>query len=96
MTLELNIFNIAKQPRKRDELKEVNYIESLAHDYLSLVLYGDSFETCMFDSMISKLDYYPEEDSLNLARELEAILVHVVGPWMPTFEELATRSKKPL
>lgn len=48
MTFELNIFNIAKQPREIYEIIEVNYIESLAQDHLNMALHGDSLDTCMF------------------------------------------------
>jgi len=32
MTLEMNIFNICKQPRDDNDLQEVNYIEKLVYD----------------------------------------------------------------
>jgi len=32
MTLEMNIFNICKQPRDDNDLQEVDFIEELVHD----------------------------------------------------------------
>ena len=32
MTLEMNIFNICKQPRDDNDLQEVDFIEKLVHD----------------------------------------------------------------
>ena len=38
MTLEMNIFNICKQPRDDNDLQEVDHIQELVHDQLESTL----------------------------------------------------------
>jgi hypothetical protein len=37
MTLEMNIFNICKQPRDNNDLHEVDFIEKLVHDQFETI-----------------------------------------------------------
>jgi hypothetical protein len=48
MTLELNIFNICKQPRDDNDLQEVDLIEELVYD--------------QFETTLSKTDFNESED----------------------------------
>ena len=48
MTLELNIFDLCKQPREvDDDIHEINMIESFVKDTLPLSLYSDPLEACV-------------------------------------------------
>ena len=48
MTLEMNIFNICKQPRDNNDLQEVDLVEELVYD--------------QFESTLSKIEFDKYED----------------------------------
>ena len=48
MTLEMNVFNICKQPRDDNDLQEVDLIEELVYD--------------QFETTLSKADFNESED----------------------------------
>jgi hypothetical protein len=61
MTLEMNIFNICKQPGDDNDLQEVDFIEKLVHD---------QFQTTSSETKIDKSDdlqmvYFQEESKAN-------------------------------
>jgi hypothetical protein len=57
MTLEMNIFNICKQPRDDNDLQEVDFIEKLVHDQFQTT----SSETEIDESDDLKMVYFQEE-----------------------------------
>ena len=63
MTLELNIFNICKQPGDVEDVHEVNLIETLVQDHFLPSLFSDPLEACLAhfnnfdeDSVISSIN----------------------------------------
>ena len=54
MTLEMNIFNICKQPGDVNDLQEVDHIEELVHDQL--------------ESTLSKIELDESEDLLKICK----------------------------
>jgi hypothetical protein len=61
MTLEMNIFNICKQPRDNNDLQEVDFTEKLVHD---------QFQTTSSETEIDEFDdlqmvYFQEESKAN-------------------------------
>ena len=61
MTLEMNIFNICKQPRDDNDLQEVDFIEKLVHDQFQTT----SSETEIDESDDLKMVYFQEESKAN-------------------------------
>jgi len=57
MTLEMNIFNICKQPRDDNDLQEVDFIEKLVHDQFQTT----SSETEIDESDDLQMVYFKEE-----------------------------------
>jgi len=57
MTLEMNIFNICKQPRDDNDLQEVDFIEKLVHDQFQTT----SSETQIDESDNLQMVYFQEE-----------------------------------
>ena len=74
MILELNIFNITKHSGEEEEMKGMNFIESLAYEHLNKAFFKDSLESCLLDSITYEL----EGDYLSLAKELEVYPIPVV------------------
>ncbi len=63
MTLELNIFNICKQPGDVEDVHEVNLIETLVQDHFLPSLFFDPLEALfssllMIDSIISSIQFF--------------------------------------
>ena len=50
MTLEMNVFNICKQPRDDSDLHEVDLIEELDHEQFASTLPSDPLEACLIIS----------------------------------------------
>jgi hypothetical protein len=61
MTLEMNIFNISKQPRDDNDLYEVDFIEKLVHDQFQTT----SSETEIDESDDLQMVYFQEESKVN-------------------------------
>jgi hypothetical protein len=57
MTLEMNIFNIYKQPGDDNDLQEVNFIETLVHDQFQTTF----SETEIDESNDLQMVYFQEE-----------------------------------
>ena len=59
MTLEMNIFNICKQPRDNNDLHEVDFIEKLVHDQFETISSEIEFNESLPNLMhIKKVSYY--------------------------------------
>ena len=86
MTLELNIFDIAKHPREDEEVGEIYSIESLIQAHLN-----DSFCEDQSESTLSKSD---SSDSLE-QNSIECPTLNV-RTWAPKFEEISSSGTKPL
>jgi len=85
MTLEMNIFNIYKQPRDDNDLEEVDFIEKLVHDQFQTT----SSETEIDESDDWQMVYFQEESKANSwrskieelpARSIESISSSVQPP----------------
>jgi hypothetical protein len=61
MTLEMNIFNICKQPGDDNDLQEVDFIEKLVHDQFQTT----SSEIEIDESDDLKMVYFQEESKAN-------------------------------
>ena len=88
MTLELNVFNIVKQPGEDDETFEVNHISSIVKNCFEEML--DVYSTTPFfnQKLNPKLNEGCEEENENEEGEFEKG-VHFAEKWTPTFEELS-------
>ena len=65
MTLELNIFNVCKQPGEvDDDLHEVNMIQSIIHDNLNGSFCSNPLEACFLEYS-SSLDIGEENSEFN-------------------------------
>ena len=47
MTLEMNMFNICKQPGDSNDLHEVDFIDELVHEKFASTLPSDPLEACL-------------------------------------------------
>uniref|UniRef100_A0A2N9I9L5 Reverse transcriptase/retrotransposon-derived protein RNase H-like domain-containing protein n=1 Tax=Fagus sylvatica TaxID=28930 RepID=A0A2N9I9L5_FAGSY len=94
MTLEVNIFNICKQPGDDDGFHEVNLIETLVQDQFNLTCLSDPLESCLVNS----LDFDDDEDSevAHICSVLNSSQVLEVNAWRPKFEELPPRNIMPV
>uniref|UniRef100_A0A2N9I6A0 RNA-directed DNA polymerase n=1 Tax=Fagus sylvatica TaxID=28930 RepID=A0A2N9I6A0_FAGSY len=94
MTLEVNIFNICKQPGDDDGFHEVNLIETLVQDQFNLTCFSDPLESCLVNS----LDFDDDEDSevAHICSVLNSSQVLEVNAWRPKFEELPPRNIMPV
>jgi len=61
VTLELNIFNICKQPEDDNDLQEVDFIKKLVHDQFQTT----SSETKIDESDDLQMVYFQEESKAN-------------------------------
>jgi len=57
MTLEMNIFNICKQPGDNNDLQEVDFIEKLVHDQFETIFSEMEFN----ESENLQMVYFQEE-----------------------------------
>jgi len=68
MTLELNIFNICKQPGDVDDVHEINFVETIMQDQFLPSLFFDHLKTCLAplneDSIISSINSLLESTPL--------------------------------
>ena len=86
MTLELNIFNICKQPGDVEDVHEVNLIETLVQDHFLPSLFSNPLEACLSqDSVFSSVN------SL-----LESAPLLDTDKWRTRFEELPPRDTIPI
>ena len=87
MTMELNIFNVTKQPQEEDEFVEANMIEELVEDSFISNHTNDPLEACLAHSDLSfnddsaivevnaLLDTPPFMDTTKRKKKLEPLLI---------------------
>jgi len=61
MTLEMNVFNICKQPKDDNDLQEVDFIEKIIYDQFE----NSSNETEFNESENLQMVYFQEESKAN-------------------------------
>ena len=99
MTLEMNIFNICKQPGDNNDLQEVDFIEKLVHDQFETI----SSEIEFNESENLQMVYFQEESkasklqdsggaSAPCATATSGVLVHAPPPENPVKQELVIAS----
>ena len=81
MTMELNVFNLAKQPGDDEEVNEINRIDTLIEEHLEL--------EGMWDFKEEELANFEKMDDQEKVEELNG-----VGKWIPTYDELPQQKKK--
>ncbi|KAG7952028.1 hypothetical protein I3843_12G037700 [Carya illinoinensis] len=84
MTLELNIFNICKQPGDDDDVHEVNLIQTLVQNKFDLSSFSNPLEACLVhganfddDSVLASMNFL-----------LESTPIMDIDKWRTRFEEL--------
>ncbi|KAG7964382.1 hypothetical protein I3843_09G167200 [Carya illinoinensis] len=84
MTLELNIFNICKQPGDDDDVQEVNLIQTLVQNKFDLSSFSDPLEACLVhginfddDSVLASMNFL-----------LKSTPIMDTDKWRTRFEEL--------
>ena len=92
MTLELNIFNICKQPGDVEDVHEVNLIETLVQDHFLPSLFSDPLEACL--SHFNNFDEDSVISSINSLLESAPLLD--TDKWRTRFEELPPRDTIPI
>ncbi len=93
MTLELNIFNVCKQPNDPEESKEVDWVETIAEDYLLAKAINDPFN----DSLIDWCPNGTNDDDLSVTPIVDNLDIKMVNGWRPKegeFERLSPREVK--
>ena len=87
MTLELNVFNMCKQPRdEEDESEEANMIEVIMDDHLQTRSSSDPLEICLINSFESSMQL--DSDISNICSLLDCSQIMENKGWKPKFEEL--------
>ena len=88
MTLELNVFNMCKQPHEKEEEEneEANLVESIVEEYVQEGSFSDSMETCLVNSLESSMQL--EQELSNICSLLDCAQVMENKGWRPRFEEL--------
>ncbi|KAI5351831.1 hypothetical protein L3X38_004722 [Prunus dulcis] len=84
MTMEVNIFNVFRQPYEDEESKVVNLISPLTHDQFVKNCMPDSMENFLLNSNIDELN--PEV--AEILSYFDSLQVQNVKQWPPTFETL--------
>jgi hypothetical protein len=92
MTLELNIFDLCKQPREvDDDVHELNMIESFVEDTVPLSLFSNPLEACMAHSHETNVYTIQEMDAI-----LEMMPVLENKRWRAPIEPLPENENKAL
>ncbi|KAJ4718790.1 Transposon Ty3-I Gag-Pol polyprotein [Melia azedarach] len=86
MTLELNVFNICKQPGHDIENHEVDFIEELVHDHFPISLFSDSLEVCLTSS--TQFEFDKNSEVSHICSLFDSLQVVNEDGWKPKFEEL--------
>lgn len=100
MTLELNIFHVAKQPHKDDDCAYVNLIGAVVQEEFNKNFFSDPLETLLNNSVGSydlECDIHVSEnfsllDSSQVLEEQQMMAIN--KGWKPCFEELLGNEKK--
>ncbi|KAJ4717165.1 Retrovirus-related Pol polyprotein [Melia azedarach] len=86
MTLELNVFNICKQPGHDIENHEVDFIEELVHDHFPISSFSDSLEVCLTSS--TQFEFDKNSEVSHICSLFDSLQVVNEDGWKPKFEEL--------
>ncbi|CAL2259920.1 unnamed protein product [Prunus armeniaca] len=86
MTMEVNIFNVFRQPYEDEESEVVNLISPLAHDQFVKNSMPDSLENFLVNSNIDEDELNPEVAEILSC--FDSLQVQNVKKWSPTFETL--------
>ena len=87
MTLELNVFNLCKQPHdEEDDNEEANMIESIVENHIQTGSISDPLESCLINSFESNEEF--DQDFSNACSLLDCSQVMENKGWKPKFEEL--------
>ena len=83
MTVDLNVFNVSRQPADTDELCEINMIENAIHDSFLISFADDHLEKCLahFSTNIDEDCLISEVNSL-----LESTPLMDIDKWEAKFE----------
>ncbi|GFS36375.1 hypothetical protein Acr_00g0045610 [Actinidia rufa] len=92
MTLELNIFNVAKQVGEKGEIHEVSCIDSIVQGHMTTSLLSDPLESCL--SVPPSLEYSLSPEVEYLYSLLDVADLCEVNGWAPRFEELPPIEEK--
>ena len=90
MTLELNVFNLCKQPYEEDENEEANMIETILSDYIQTGSNSDPLEVSLVNSFESSM--HLDHDISNICSLLDYSQGMENKGWRLKFEELPPRS----
>ena len=94
MTLEMNMFNICKQPEDDNDLHEVDFIDELVHENFVSTLPSDPLEACLITSNDYALDTNSEIS--HMLSFLNTFQDSKASGWRPKFEELPPQSSIPV
>ena len=100
MTLELNIFHVAKQPHENDDCAYVNLIEVVVQEEFNKNFFSDPLETllnnfvgsCDLECDIHVSKKFSLLDSSQVLEEQQIVAIN--KGWKPCFEELLENEKK--
>ena len=90
MTVELNVFNIGKQPGDDEDIFEVNRVgitSPLTNDETS-----DPLLLCLVNVGVE--DHTPSPEESEMSKYLDGMAVYHAHDWIPKFEGLGTIEKK--
>ena len=93
MTLELNIFNVCKQPGDDTDVQEMNWVDTFVRDQFHVSSFSDPLESCLVNSLYDESKVNCEE--AEICSLLNSLQVLEVSGWKPKFEELPLRDKLP-
>ncbi|KAH9794255.1 hypothetical protein KPL71_004834 [Citrus sinensis] len=91
MTMELNIFNVTKQPQEEDKVVEANMIEELVEDSFISNHTDDPLEACLTHSDLS---FNNDSAIAEVIALLDAPLITDTTKWKPKSELLPHSEKK--
>ena len=102
MSLELNIFHVAKQPHEDNECAYVNLIEAMVQEEFNNNCFPDPLEALLnnyVDSYDLKSDIHLSKifsllDSSQVSEGQQVMAIN--EGWRPRFEELPKSDKKPV
>nr|XP_034903990.1 uncharacterized protein LOC118041005 [Populus alba] len=94
MTVEMNIFNVSKQIGEHEDIREVDWIQTICQEHFEREWVKDPLErTLINDERLYSLECVDEE-----VRELETYLdpmpIMSIGQWTPSFEPLISPQVK--
>ena len=90
MTLEMNVFNICKQPRDDSDLHEVDLIEELVHEQFASTLPSDPLEACLI--IPNEFAFTTNSKISHTLSFLNAFQESKPSGWRPKFEDLPPQS----